>query len=183
MTDDVIAEVARRFDLTIDDANGLTTLDDLVLFQTVASWRETAWRNAELLAQARTPEARDAVACEIEDYAELQARAIRWPRNTCHSRARRARRLLRDPLGELGSAAPSARSRASVRAESSLPADWPAGLAVPAVSQLEDPVAGSGAGDQVEPVGLGDAIEQPGALARNVGEQGQLVPRRSGRAA
>ena len=77
VTDDVIAEVARRFDPTIDDANLPTTLDDLVLFQTVASWRETAWRNAELLAQARTPEARDAVAHEIEDYAELQARAIR----------------------------------------------------------------------------------------------------------
>src|SRR5207344_3566388 len=47
------------------------------------------------------------------------------------------------------------------------------GLAVPAVLQLDDPVAGGGAGDQVEPVGLGDVVEQPGALARNVGEQGQ----------
>ena len=46
VTDDVIAEVARRFDPTIDDANLPTTLGDLVLFQTVASWRETAWRNA-----------------------------------------------------------------------------------------------------------------------------------------
>src|ERR1700693_2605269 len=49
-----------------------------------------------------------------------------------------------------------------------------AGLAVPPVLKLDDPVAGGGAGDQVELVGLGDVVEQPGALARNVGEQGQL---------
>ena len=53
-------------------------------------------------------------------------------------------------------------------------ADWAAGLAVPAVPQLDDPAAGGGAGDQVESVGLGDAVEQPGALARNVGEQAHL---------
>src|SRR2546429_1216856 len=46
--------------------------------------------------------------------------------------------------------------------------------AVPAVLQLDDPAAGRGAGDQVESVGLGDAVEQPGALARNVGEQAHL---------
>src|SRR5216117_659576 len=45
--------------------------------------------------------------------------------------------------------------------------------AVPAVQQLDDPAAGGGAGDQVESVGFGDAVEQPGALARNVGEQAQ----------
>src|SRR5918995_1368125 len=77
VTDDVIAEIARRFDPTIDDTNLPTTLDDLVLFQTIASWRETAWRHAELLAQAPTPLARDVVAHEIEIYAESQARAIR----------------------------------------------------------------------------------------------------------
>ena len=49
-------------------------------------------------------------------------------------------------------------------------ADWAAGLAVPAVMQLDDP----GAGDQVELVGLGDVVEEPGALARHVGEQGQV---------
>ena len=48
------------------------------------------------------------------------------------------------------------------------------GVAVPAVLQLDDPAAGGGAGDQVELVGLGDAVEQPGALARNVGEHAQL---------
>jgi Family of unknown function (DUF5995) len=77
VTDDVIAEVARRFDPTIDDGNPPTTLDDFVLFQTVVSWRETAWRNAELLAQAPTPAARELVAQDIEEYAASQARAIR----------------------------------------------------------------------------------------------------------
>ena len=77
VTDDLIAEIARRFDPTIDDGNLSTTLDDLVLFQIVVSWRETAWRHAELLAQAPTPEAREEVAREIEGYAESQARSIR----------------------------------------------------------------------------------------------------------
>jgi hypothetical protein len=77
VTDDLIAEIARRFDPTIDDENLPTTLDDFVLFQTVVSWRETAWRNAELLAQAATPQAREQVANEIEAYAASQASAIR----------------------------------------------------------------------------------------------------------
>src|SRR5215472_8369726 len=45
--------------------------------------------------------------------------------------------------------------------------------AVPPILQLDDPVAGGGAGDQVELVGLGDVVEQPGALVRNVGVQAQ----------
>src|SRR5215207_9285540 len=75
--DDLIGEIARRFDPTIDDGNLPSTVDDFVLFQSIVSWRETAWRHAELLAQAPTPEARDEVAQEIEAYAESQARAIR----------------------------------------------------------------------------------------------------------
>jgi hypothetical protein len=75
--DDVIAEIARRFDPTIDDGNPPTTLDDFVLFQTLVSWRESAWRKAELLAQAPTDEARELVAQEIEADAAAQARAIR----------------------------------------------------------------------------------------------------------
>jgi Family of unknown function (DUF5995) len=77
VTDDVIAEIARRFDPTIDDGNAPTTLDDFVLFQTIVSWRETAWRHAELLAQSPTSKARERVAQEIEGYAASQARAIR----------------------------------------------------------------------------------------------------------
>jgi hypothetical protein len=77
VTDDLIAEIARRFDPSIDDGNLRTTLDDFVLFQAIASWRETAWRNAELLALAPTEEARDQVAQAIEGYAASQAHAIR----------------------------------------------------------------------------------------------------------
>src|SRR5438067_12466927 len=47
------------------------------------------------------------------------------------------------------------------------------GLAVPAVLQPENPVAELGAGDQIEPVVLGDVLEQPGTLARNIGVQVQ----------
>ena len=77
VTDDLIAEIARRFDPTIDDSSLPTTLDDFALFQSVVSWRETAWRHAELLARAPTPEARELVAQEIERYASSQASAIR----------------------------------------------------------------------------------------------------------
>jgi Family of unknown function (DUF5995) len=77
VTDDIIAEIARRFDPTVDDANLPTVLDDFTLFQTVVSWRETAWRHAELLALAPTPEARELVVQEIESYAASQARMIR----------------------------------------------------------------------------------------------------------
>jgi Family of unknown function (DUF5995) len=77
VTDDLIAEIARRFDPTIDDNNLPTTLDDFTLFQTIVSWRESAWRHAELLAAAKTPEARELVGQEIEDYAASQARIIR----------------------------------------------------------------------------------------------------------
>jgi Family of unknown function (DUF5995) len=76
VTDDVIAEIARRFDPTIDDASLPTTLDDFGLFQAIVSWRESAWRNAELLALAPTPQARELVAQEIEANAASQARVI-----------------------------------------------------------------------------------------------------------
>jgi hypothetical protein len=38
-----------------------------------------------------------------------------------------------------------------------------------AVVEADVPVAELGAGDQVEPVGHGDVVEQPGYIARNVG--------------
>jgi hypothetical protein len=66
VTDDLLAELARRFDPTVDDANLPTTLDDAALFQLLAAWREQAWRSAELLAAAPTPEARALVVQAIE---------------------------------------------------------------------------------------------------------------------
>ena len=76
VADDVLAEIARRFDPTVDDTNLPTGLDDAALFQTLAAWREKAWRNAELLAAAPTPEARELVVAAIEQDAAMEARAI-----------------------------------------------------------------------------------------------------------
>lgn len=76
VADDVLAEIARRFDPTVDDANLPTTLDDATLFQTLAAWREKAWRNAELLAAAPTAAARELVVAAIERDAATEARAI-----------------------------------------------------------------------------------------------------------
>jgi hypothetical protein len=76
VTDDVIAELARRFDPSVDDADLPTSLDGTALFQTLAAWREKAWRNAELLAAAPTPEARELVVAAIENDAATEARAI-----------------------------------------------------------------------------------------------------------
>lgn len=47
------------------------------------------------------------------------------------------------------------------------------GLAMPVVVQPDEPLAEPCAGDQVEPVGLGFAVEQPGALVRDLGVQVQ----------
>ena len=76
VTDDVVAEIARRFDPTIDDTNLPTTFDDATLFQTIVAWREKAWRNAEALAAAPTPEARNLVVAQIETDAATEARMI-----------------------------------------------------------------------------------------------------------
>ena len=76
VADDVIAEIARRFDPTADDANLPTQLDDAAIFQLLAGWREKAWRNAELLAAAPTSEARELVVAMIERDAATEAAAI-----------------------------------------------------------------------------------------------------------
>jgi hypothetical protein len=75
----LIAEEARRFDPTINEANPLpnTTLDDAGVFQLLVAWREIAWRNAERLVSATTPADRAAVAASIESYAASQALEIR----------------------------------------------------------------------------------------------------------
>jgi hypothetical protein len=77
VTDDLIAEIARRFDPTIEDANLPGPFDDFGVFQLLVSWREAAWRNAELLALAPTSQARELVAQRIEADAAAQATAIR----------------------------------------------------------------------------------------------------------
>jgi hypothetical protein len=76
VADDVIAEIARRFDPTVDDTALPGGLDGTALFQILAAWREKAWRNAELLAAAPTSEARELVVAAIEQDAAMEARAI-----------------------------------------------------------------------------------------------------------
>lgn len=73
----LIPEIARRFDPTVDDGDLPTWIDDLVTFQAVPAWRETAWRHAEALVNAPSPAARALVAREIETYANSQALLIR----------------------------------------------------------------------------------------------------------
>jgi hypothetical protein len=77
VTDDLYAEIARRFDPTIDDGDLPGTADDAALFQIIPAWREIAWRNAERLVSASSDEARAEVAASIEVYAASEADAIR----------------------------------------------------------------------------------------------------------
>ncbi len=77
VTDDLYAEIARRFDPTIDDANLPGTADDAGVFQLIPTWREIAWRNAERLVAAATHAERARVADSIEAYAASQAETIR----------------------------------------------------------------------------------------------------------
>jgi hypothetical protein len=73
----LLPEIARRFDPSVDDAQLATFLDEIATFQIVPAWREAAWRQAERLVNATTPEARAAVEAEIEAYAATNALALK----------------------------------------------------------------------------------------------------------
>jgi hypothetical protein len=75
-TEPLIAEIAARFDPAADDAGDQFGLSNVALFQMVSGWREGAWRNAEALVSAPTPEARARVAASIEAEAAEAARAL-----------------------------------------------------------------------------------------------------------
>jgi Family of unknown function (DUF5995) len=77
VTDDLYAEIAQRFDPTIDDSDLPGTTDDFAVFQIIPTWREIAWRNAERLVSATSDEERADVAASIEAYAASQAETIR----------------------------------------------------------------------------------------------------------
>jgi len=72
----LIAEFAARFDPTIDDTADPYGIGNWTLFQMVSDWRENAWRNAEALISAPTPEARALVAANIEAQANNIAAGI-----------------------------------------------------------------------------------------------------------
>jgi hypothetical protein len=73
-----LEEAAQRFDPSMrnSDIPG-TTLDSDVFLQIVITWRELAWQNAVLLANAPTGLARQLVAQTIEQTAATQALALK----------------------------------------------------------------------------------------------------------
>jgi hypothetical protein len=75
-TEPLLAEIGQRFDPTADDGDDPSGLSDLALFQMVSGWREGAWRNAEALVSASTPQARALVAASIEAEAAAAAKTL-----------------------------------------------------------------------------------------------------------
>jgi hypothetical protein len=70
-------EAAARFDPTVDDGQvDGTTMDETGMLQILVGWREQAWRNAEALVNAPTPEARALVEAEIERVAAIESNLI-----------------------------------------------------------------------------------------------------------
>ena len=89
--DDVLKELAARYDPTVDDMDAPGTLyDDTAIFQILQGWREGVWRNAELLGAAETLGQRRAAAESIENNALAQARMIKSGTTISDSSARDA---------------------------------------------------------------------------------------------
>ncbi|MET0999153.1 MAG: DUF5995 family protein, partial [Marmoricola sp.] len=72
----MMAELAARFDPTIDDSNDPLGASYGTVMQMLTSWRENAWRNAEALVNAPDPAARAAVAAYIESAASTVANTV-----------------------------------------------------------------------------------------------------------
>ena len=75
-TEAMMAEAAARLDPSLDDANDPLGLAYTTIFQFISAAREAAWRHAEALVMAPTPEARALVEAEIETFAATAARGI-----------------------------------------------------------------------------------------------------------
>jgi hypothetical protein len=109
--DDVLKELAARFDPTVDDVDVPGFMgDDTAVFQTLQGWREGVWRNAEMLARATTAGQRQAASDYIENYAVSQARLIKQFTTSPSSTARDAwcaayRRTHRETGGQSAPAA------------------------------------------------------------------------------
>lgn len=76
LMDPVFSEEAARFDPAFDDFD-IAGVDAVAAGIIMRGWREMVWRNAENLALARTPLARQLAAQTIEQYAATQALLIR----------------------------------------------------------------------------------------------------------
>jgi len=75
-TEPMIAEAAQRFDPSMDDAHDPLDATYTLVMQVISAGRENAWRNAEALVSAPTPEARALVEAKIENDANAAAQAI-----------------------------------------------------------------------------------------------------------
>lgn len=71
----LLSELNARFDQSIKENDSPYHLDDAATGNLMFSWREQAWRNAELLDAAPTADARVAVAAQIEANSVAQAQA------------------------------------------------------------------------------------------------------------
>lgn len=72
----LVAEAAARFDPQLPNVRTPFGVGWTALLQALVLWREAAWRNAELLVSAPTPQARDLVAAQIEATAATTATTI-----------------------------------------------------------------------------------------------------------
>ena len=72
----LILEQAARFDPEMARGRTPYGLGYAGLLQTIVTWREVAWRHAELLVAAPDLASRDLVAQQIEEYAATQAQTI-----------------------------------------------------------------------------------------------------------
>jgi hypothetical protein len=75
VTEPLLAEEAARLDEGMGSVQTPYGIGHTALFQQVQAWRERAWRLAELLTEAPTPEARALVVQEIETTAAAEARS------------------------------------------------------------------------------------------------------------
>jgi hypothetical protein len=73
MVEPLTAEEGARFDQSMDSGSSPLGIEYTFSSELIAGWREQAWRNAELLVNAPTPEARALVAQQIENNAVAQA--------------------------------------------------------------------------------------------------------------
>ena len=75
-TEPMIAEAAQRFDPSMDDAHDPLDATYSLVMQVISAGRENAWRNAEALVSAPTPQTRALVEARIENDANAAAQAI-----------------------------------------------------------------------------------------------------------
>jgi Family of unknown function (DUF5995) len=72
----LLDEIAAHYDPRVRVVPGIGSLGDFLQFQALPAWRETAWRNAELLATAPGAAARKLVAATIEQVAATEATTL-----------------------------------------------------------------------------------------------------------